>query len=104
MSPQDCTLNKFENPIEYSLQILGILGFLILSRIQYQMRKIVSAFGVQVVTNLHMFWIHFDMKQCYFVPDADYGNEGLKLPALLYLRIHSQENIIQSILLGEDQQ
>lgn len=44
------------------------------------------------------------MKQCYFVPDADYGNEGLKLPALLYLRIHSQENIIQSILLGEDQQ
>lgn len=55
MSPQDCTLNKFENPIEYSLQILGILGFLILSRIQYQMRKIMSAFGVQVVTNLHMF-------------------------------------------------
>lgn len=44
------------------------------------------------------------MKQCYFILDADYGNEGLKLPALLYLRIHSQENIIQSILLGEDQQ
>lgn len=104
MSPQDCTLNKFKNPIEYSLQTLSILGFLILSRIQYQMRKTMSAFGVQEVTNLHMFWIHFDMKQCYFVPDAEYGNGSLKLPALLHLRIHSQENIIQSTLLGEDQQ
>lgn len=55
MSPQDCTLNKFKNPIEYSLQTLSILGFLILSRIQYQMRKTMSAFGVQEATNLHMF-------------------------------------------------
>lgn len=68
------------------------------------MRKIMSAFGVQEVTNLHMFWILFHMKQCYVVPDAEYGKIGLKLPALLHVRICSQENIIQSTLIGEDQQ